>query len=118
MEIGATRLYGVALLRAGPLHIPRYLCRVLVDQEADAQLAMLASCEVPPAGSNAVIAFLACWTAHAADTHGAYPQRLCALALAKLIASKHPSLSQIQVPLRIAMIQTALLPAPSQGLCV
>lgn len=73
-----------------------------MDQDADSQLAMLASCEVPPAGSNAVVSFLACWTDHAIETHGAYPQRLCALALAKLVASKHPSLSQIQVLLPLA----------------
>lgn len=95
------------------------LCSILVDQEAEAQLAMLATCEVPPAGSNAVAAFLACWTDHAADTRGAYPQRLCALALAKLVASKHPSLSQIQVPLPVAVVPPpplSMLPA-SKAAC-
>lgn len=69
----------------------------MVDQDVESQLAMLASCEVPPAGSNPVASFLACWTDHAAETLGAYPQRLCALVLTKLAASKHASLSQIQV---------------------
>ena len=71
-------------------------CRVLVEHSADEQLRMLGDCRVPPACGEPLPAFFNCWMDHALDTAGEFQLRLCALAVARLLCSKHPTLKSIK----------------------
>ena len=58
---------------------------------------MLGDCRVPPAAGEPLPAFFNCWMDHALDTAGEFQLRLCALAVARLLCSKHPALESIKV---------------------
>lgn len=72
-------------------------CRIFVEQDAESTLRILSECAVPADLGPPLPAFFNAWMEHAMDTSGEFQLRLCALAIARLLASKHAALQQIEV---------------------
>jgi hypothetical protein len=75
-------------------------CSILVEHSPDEQLRMLAAVPLPPALGEPLPAFFGGWLEHALDTAGEFALRLCALAVARLLCSRHPTLQAIQARAR------------------
>ena len=69
----------------------------MVEQDAETSLRIVSECAVPAALAPPLPAFFNAWMEHAMDTSGEFQLRLCALAIARLLCSKHAVLQQIEV---------------------
>jgi hypothetical protein len=74
-------------------------CRILLDRDPAEILDIIQRCELPVSGSKGtpLSIMFEVWMDHALETQGEFQLRMCALALTRLLASKHPTLQAIMV---------------------
>jgi hypothetical protein len=81
------------------------LCRILLDQDANEVLGLLQNCSLPGSREPPLQVLFSCWMEHALETQGEFQLRMCALALTRLLAAKHPALQTIMVRPRFVPMQ-------------